>query len=192
MSKDKYLRLGKVGKAQGLKGHFYVSDRDERLPQIKEVFLAQTPLELKGFKVRSQSWTGERNTLSLVGIDDRTAAESFLHKDIWMPRADLRLKTNEVLWVDLEGLEVFASDETSMGHVRCIANYGASDIVEIVKDGKLISLPLNADYFDLSFYETAHRVENKTTHEHETSIGPLRLVQDAAFFSEYWEEDKDA
>lgn len=204
MSKDQFLRLGKVGKAQGLKGHFYVSDRSEPLPDLKEIFLGLSDQDRQGFKVKSQSWNGERNILSVTGIDDRTAAESFLHKEIWMPRADLQLNNNEILWVDLEGLPVIASDETPMGFVRIIANYGASDIVEIVKDGKLLSLPLTSDYFDLSFFNRAHSVKSDSlndpltgipvniTLETKLNIEALRLNQDATFFSEYWEDDKDA
>jgi len=148
MANQKFLLLGKVGKSQGLKGHFYVSSRGETLPKLEKIYISPTQPNEQFYRIKSQNWNGERNIISVFGVEDRTAAEAILHHEIWMLRSDLKLKSDEILWVDLEGLAVIADDGTPMGTIRQVANYGASDIVEIVKNGKLLSLPFIHDYFE--------------------------------------------
>ena len=146
MSSKKYIQLGKVGKAHGLKGAFFVSGRDEEFPDVDKVYIGSHPESGRFLSVKAVKWQSERSLLEVDSIDARERAEALLHQDIWIERAQLPLEDDECLWIDLEGSVVFTSDKLELGRILEVANYGASDIVEIVRDKKRLSLPLIEDY----------------------------------------------
>lgn len=174
MSSKKYIQLGKVGKAHGLKGAFFVSGRDEGFPEVDKIYIGSHPESGRFLAVRAVKWQSERSILEVDSIVARESAEALLHQDIWIERAQLPLEDDECLWIDLEGSVVFTSDQHPLGQISEVANYGASDIVEIVKDKKRLSLPLIEDYF--KFPLNPERLEVK---------------QDLDFFTDLWEENHE-
>ncbi len=174
MSSKKYIQLGKVGKAHGLKGAFFVSGRDEEFPDVDKVYIGSHPESGRFLSVKAVKWQSERSLLEVDSIDARERAEALLHQDIWIERAQLPLEDDECLWIDLEGSVVFTSDKLELGRILEVANYGASDIVEIVRDKKRLSLPLIENYF--KFPLNPEQIEVK---------------QDLEFFTDLWEEDHE-
>lgn len=175
MTPSRYLSLGKVGKPHGLKGAFYVSGRDEALPQVGRISIGPNPESARSMEIKSMKWQGDRSILEVDGIRDRESAEAILHQEIWIERSQLKLEPTDYLWVDLEGALVVTSDQLELGRISGVANYGASDIVEIVKGNKRMSLPFIQDYFKFPIQSAK-----------------IEVKQDLDFFSDLWEDSHGA
>ena len=66
------------------------------------------------------------------GIDDRTTAEQYLKKEIYIDRNELpSLGENEYYWQDLIGLQVFSEDKKNVGKVSNLIRTGANDVIVI-------------------------------------------------------------
>ena len=170
MTSSKYLCLGKIGKPHGLKGAFFVAGRDTPLPDVSEICIGLNPDLGAWVLVSRNEQQGERAILEVSSILDRTTAEGLIHQPIWIKRTDLHLDKEEFLWIDLEGQAVFSADGVKLGDISTVANYGASDVVEIESNEKFLSLPLISDYFSLPI-----------------APGPIHLKQDSDFFLDLWE-----
>jgi 16S rRNA processing protein RimM len=83
----------------------------------------------------------------LAGIDSRDAAEALRGDQLAVPRAELPpLAPGEVYWCDLVGLAVVTPDGAPAGEVVGVANYGASDILEIrLTDGREVLVPFTRE-----------------------------------------------
>ncbi|WP_328799459.1 ribosome maturation factor RimM [Sandaracinobacteroides hominis] len=77
-------------------------------------------------------------------IGDRTAAEALRGTLLTVPRESLpALPEGEYYWHDLVGLPVFTSDGVEVGQVIGVENYGASDVLDILKAaGGSVLVPL--------------------------------------------------
>ena len=68
-------------------------------------------------------------------VRGRDAAEALRGTQLTVPRSALpELDEGEFYHADLEGLVAMTPDGTPIGHVLGVANYGATDIVEILLD----------------------------------------------------------
>jgi 16S rRNA processing protein RimM len=76
-------------------------------------------------------------------ISNRAAAEALRGAELTVPRAALApLPEGEVYWHDLLGLPVVSADGVAQGEVVAVANFGASDILEIERpDGRRVMVP---------------------------------------------------
>lgn len=169
-----WVQLGIVGKAHGLNGAFFISQREEPLPpQLKELRIGPKPESAPRFTLRGSRMQQGRPILLCEELKSREGAEALLLQAIWCPRAELEVdESSEYLWADLIGKEVVDRSAKPIGTIREIGNFGASDLVRIVDaTGKVLELPLVAAYFDMSF---------------RSSDPELRLVVDAELFDESW------
>jgi 16S rRNA processing protein RimM len=80
---------------------------------------------------------------SIAGVSDRTAAEKLRGVEPYMPRDRLPLPNEgEFYHADLVGLAVELKDGTPFGRVQAVENYGAGDLLAIVRPGgRPVSLP---------------------------------------------------
>ena len=83
----------------------------------------------------------------IAGVDDRTAAEALRGLQLAVPRADLPpLAEGEYYVADYIGMAVVDETGASVGTVRAIENYGASDIIDISRvAGGSVMVPFVAD-----------------------------------------------
>lgn len=73
---------------------------------------------------------------TLKGVADRNAAEALRGTELFVPRAALpEPEAGEVYLDDLVGLPVF-DGETRLGSVIAVANFGASDLLEVAIEGR--------------------------------------------------------
>ncbi|HWK36152.1 ribosome maturation factor RimM [Sphingomonas sp.] len=77
-------------------------------------------------------------------VPDRTAAERLRGTELTVPRAALPpLGEGEYYHADLIGLPVVSDDGAAIGSIAAIDNYGAGDVIEIVRpDGKRFMAPM--------------------------------------------------
>ena len=79
----------------------------------------------------------ERNGIArFAGVTDRTAAEALRGTALTVPRSSLPpLGEGEYYHVDLIGLAARSEAGDPLGTVVAVENYGASDLVEIEREG---------------------------------------------------------
>jgi 16S rRNA processing protein RimM len=176
MVQQEWQKIGRVGKPYGLRGAFYVSGRSEPFPaKCRIIALGDSPLSAVQVEIRTVQTIGDRDVLCLEGYSDRTAIEKFVNQMIWAQSAEVRaqLGSNEYFWDDLVGKPVEDVHGVRLGTIVTVANYGASDVLDLEDgQGRTISLPLVANYFDMDF--TAGSLA-------------LRLHVSADVFSDLWE-----
>ena len=80
---------------------------------------------------------------SIAGVNDRNAAEKLRGVELYMPRGRLPPPSEgEYYHADLVGLAVELKDGTPFGRVQAVENYGAGDLLAIVRPGgRPVSLP---------------------------------------------------
>ena len=171
----KWLKIGVVGRAHGLQGSFFVSSRDEAIPDsIKSIRIGKDISTAREFKVTQRTWQNNRPTLRCDGIVDRTAAEKLCGASVWaeesaVPVAD----AEEYLWSDVRGRTVIGSDDVVIGVIEDVYQPAQSvNLVIVSPDGKRdVEIPMTRDYIDMSFVRGGHE---------------LRLMVPANTFEEVW------
>jgi 16S rRNA processing protein RimM len=80
--------------------------------------------------------------IAFKGITDRNAAEALKGTELFLAREKLpKTESEEFYHADLLGLEAFDSEARLVGKVAAIHNFGASDVIEIVRaDGDSVML----------------------------------------------------
>lgn len=173
-----WLKIGRVGKAHGLRGDFFVSGREEPIPKYYgKVFVGETADTARLAVIEKSGWMSERPVLKCSLAHDRTAADSLSGLPIWIDSALVKVNDDtEYLWSDLEGRQVNDSAGVQIGRVRSVYNAGAGDVVEIEdQNGRLLGVPMISQYVDMSFKH---------------GEAELALAVEADFFSDLWQELK--
>jgi 16S rRNA processing protein RimM len=133
LTDDRPLPAGRVGKAHGLDGSFYVSNPVHELDVGDTVLLGEleTTIEQRG-------GTAERPLIRVSGIGDRDAARALTGRDIQVigPREELE----EDQWYDddLVGCEV-----PGLGTVNAVIHGVSCDVLEV--GPKKVLVPLIQD-----------------------------------------------
>ncbi len=80
-------------------------------------------------------------------VADRTAAEALRGLELAVPRAALPpLGEGEIYWTDLIGRAVVTPEGAPAGTVVAMANYGASDLLEVERpDARRVLVPLTPE-----------------------------------------------
>tara|TARA_Y100000996_G_scaffold415441_1_gene410220 strand:+ start:3056 stop:3553 length:498 start_codon:yes stop_codon:yes gene_type:complete len=137
-SKNHFIQVGKVGRPKGTKGLlrlncFLNDDRDINKFQLFYLEDEST------IKVKLVSFDKKGPIITINGLTNRTEAESFVNKSIYLKKEELQpTKKNEFYFHDLEGLDVVDHKNEKVGKVLSVVNFGAGDLLEIffVKSSK--------------------------------------------------------
>lgn len=136
------VNIGKIVKAQGIKGEIKVScllDKPEDILQIKEITCAG-----KTYKVLySRAIMPIFAILSLEGVVDRNGAEALVGKDIYAKKEALNLPHGRYLIDDLIGCEVYVAD-ACVGTVTQLSPCPSADII-FCEGEKNVSFPFLKD-----------------------------------------------
>ena len=144
MARD--VLLGVVIGAQGLKGEVKV----KTFTQSPQKLGAYGPLHTKdgkGFRVLSVREAKDGAVVVLEGVNDRNAAEALKGTELYVPRSALpKENTDEFYHADLIGLRAEDTEGRAMGMVRALHNFGAGDVIELVRDdGDEVFLPFTRE-----------------------------------------------
>jgi 16S rRNA processing protein RimM len=172
--KNTWLQIGIVGKAQGLRGAFFVAQRDEDLPEgLDRIAVGPDPDKARILTVAETRRSGDRPVIQCRELASREAAEALKMQPIWCDRALVPVEEDsEYLWSDLIGKPVFDSEGQHMGRITAVGNFGASDVVRIdAEDGQWIEVPLVSVYFQMDF---------------RSDSPDLRMTVPAETFAETW------
>jgi 16S rRNA processing protein RimM len=126
--------LAAIMGAQGLKGAVKVklfTEAPQAIPSYGPLRDAQgRKYEITAFRAAKP---GEA-VISFAGIDNRTAAEALKGVELFVEREALPATAEEEFYhADLIGLEAQDSEGRVLGKVVAIHNYGAGDVVEIIR-----------------------------------------------------------
>lgn len=120
------VTAGRVGRAHGLDGSFYVERPSEPLEPGTEVTVAG-----RSARVERRAGTPERPIVRLSGIGDRTAAEAVRGEPIMVDGG--ALADDEYLTADLVGCEV-----PGLGTVRRVISAPSCDLLEVGDSAVLV------------------------------------------------------
>ena len=122
--KNEKILVGKIVAAQGLRGELRVNTFTETPADIGIL-----PLGLKFIRAIGKNLA----ICKMDGVDDRTAAEALIGRELYITRADLPpAKDGEYYITDLLGMTV--GEHT----VIDVVNFGAGDILEL-SNGEMVS-----------------------------------------------------
>jgi 16S rRNA processing protein RimM len=144
MARD--VLLGAVIGAQGLKGEVKV----KTFTQSPGKLGAYGPLHTKNgksFRVTSVREAKDGAVVTLEGVADRNAAEALKGAELFVPRSALpKEEAGEFYHADLIGLRAEDTEGRAIGTVRAVHNFGAGDVLEIVRDdGDEVFLPFTRE-----------------------------------------------
>jgi 16S rRNA processing protein RimM len=130
MAED-WLSAGRVGRAHGLDGSFYVT-------RPRPSLLAQgAPLRVgeRDHEIVRRAGTDAKPIVRLDGVDSREAVEAIRGSDLFAPRAAAPALGPDEYWPeDLEGCAVTDGDAV-VGTVRRMVGYPSVDVLEVERAG---------------------------------------------------------
>ncbi|MBA2516035.1 MAG: 16S rRNA processing protein RimM [Solirubrobacterales bacterium] len=142
MSESAATEAGRVGRAHGLDGSFYVT---RPLPALIE---AGATISLGGITraIERRAGTAQKPILRLAGLASREAIETFRGEPLLVARGDLpALEPGEYWAHELEGCLV-SDGEREVGVVRRLTALPSCEMLEVRRgEGSLLLVPLVRD-----------------------------------------------
>lgn len=128
--------LGSFANAHGIRGEVQV----RTFTGTPEAIASYGPLSDKAgtrtFKLKVVRVTDKGIIARVDGISDRNAAETLKGIDLYVDRAKLPVASEgEYYHADLIGLRAVSPDGDEIGKIIAVANFGASDLLEIQLKG---------------------------------------------------------
>jgi ribosomal 30S subunit maturation factor RimM len=169
------LKIGIVGRALGLQGSFYVSGRDEPMPEsVKSVKIGKTDATAKEAKILKSFVQNGRPVILCDLANDRNSAELLTGMFIWAESHLISVHDDkEFLLSDLKGREVFDANGVHMGMIEDVVKMPASVNIIVVNPSRSsdLEIPVISDYVDMSF---------------KRGEANLRLTVSCSVFEEIW------
>jgi 16S rRNA processing protein RimM len=138
------LRIGRVVRAVGLKGHVGVAGTEGALGTLERIAVRRgdaAPTLLRILEARPQ---GKVWAVLFEGVQDRTAAEAMVGVEVLAAREDLgEAGTDAYWWADLVGLPVVTAAGAAVGEVTGLYETGGVDVLVVTTEGdgeKLVPL----------------------------------------------------
>jgi 16S rRNA processing protein RimM len=138
--KEKYVLIGKVAKAHGIRGElkiFAFSGDGESITRHKKLTLvSKEGTILPAFSVTKARIAKKEVLVKLKGISDRNHAEELSAYGVLALKDDLPVLADNAFYLhELEGLTVKTVDDEIVGQVDSFFDNGPQDIL-VVKNGK--------------------------------------------------------
>jgi 16S rRNA processing protein RimM len=126
------VRIGRVARAIGLKGHVGVAGTSGGLASLREIWLEASGSERRARRILEARPQGRLWALQLEGIGDREAAECCVGAEVLAERDELG-DAGEGLhyWADLEGLAVETVGGERVGTVTGLLETGGVDVLVV-------------------------------------------------------------
>lgn len=143
----KFLEVGKIINTHGIKGEVKLQpwcDSVDFLKQFKTLYLdenGKTAVEILNVRAHKNC-----AVIKLSGVDNIDCAEKYKNRILYCNRDDAQIDENSEYIQDIIGCTVKNADTAEeYGKVLDVLNYGASDILEIEKNGAKSYVPLIDD-----------------------------------------------
>ncbi len=144
MARNEPVTLAAVTGAHGITGEVRLKLFGEGVESLK-AFRAFNAGALTLKKIRSDNKGGA--VARFAEVADRNAAEALRGTVLTVPREDMpALEEGEYYHADLLGLPVQTPDGNAVGTIVAVENFGATDIVEVERQGgKRFMVPMTAE-----------------------------------------------
>lgn len=144
---EKYVLVGKVAKAHGIKGELKLlpfSGDGESITRHHELTLITKESKILPVFSVSKARIGKKEVLvQLEGVQDRTQAETFAGCGILVFKQDLPVLNDDEYYLhQLEGLTVITVDGETVGRVESFFDNGSQDILVVRKGKNEFLIPL--------------------------------------------------
>jgi 16S rRNA processing protein RimM len=128
---DDWLSAGRVGRAHGLDGSFFVTR--PRPPLL--VLGATLRIGDEAREIVRRAGTDDKPIVRLEGVDAREAVEALRGQELLVPRSAAPPLDDDEYWPeDLEGCAVSDGD-VEIGVVRALIGYPSVDVLEVEREG---------------------------------------------------------
>lgn len=132
---DRLLEVGTIHGPHGLKGALTIYSHTRPAIGIAGYFfwwLGNDAETAKPYKVERCWQHGRRILAKLDSVPDVARAEPFKDMKIWVDAADVAVTSDEYLWQDIIGCEVWDTDtDRLLGTVIALEAYGAQDTLVV-------------------------------------------------------------
>lgn len=143
---EQKICIGKIVKAIGIKGEVKVigyTDSLNRFKCLKDFFVDDNSYECEKASIRN-----DFVALKISGVNDPSQAEKFKDKLIYVDRENaVKLDKNHYFVVDLIGCNIIDENGKQIGTISDVEDYGASDILVFISNGKEYRAPFILDGF---------------------------------------------
>jgi 16S rRNA processing protein RimM len=137
------VRIGKVVRALGLRGHLGVAGSEGALERVGRIWLGQAGGEAVEFGIAEARPQGRLWALRIDGIGDRDAAERWVGAEVTVEREALGdAGEGRHYWADLEGLPVVTVQGGEVGRVTGLYETGGVDVLVVTGAGGERLIPL--------------------------------------------------
>jgi 16S rRNA processing protein RimM len=135
------IDAGRVGRAHGLDGSFYVTDP---LPRLLRQGLT-VELDGRRLAIERRAGTDARPIVRLTGIEDRSQAQALRGQALRVERTEAPELGEEEWWAsDLEGC-VVRDGQRDVGVVRGLLELPSCEALEVDSGGKVVLVPMVRD-----------------------------------------------
>ena len=144
MTNNKQVLIGKITSSHGVKGLVKVDLFIESVEVISNLEFVNDESGEKLFDIRSLVKHKNLYLIKLEGVDSRDDSDALRGTSLYIDESALpELEEDEFLVSELKDLKVKDSKDNYFGTVRNVFNFGAGDVLEIVKD--------TGEYYMLTF-----------------------------------------
>lgn len=137
------IEIGKVLKAQGIKGELKIScflDDSSMLKSVKQLYIGSNT-----YPVSKLRCDGAVCYALLEGIADRNTAESLRNWTVFADKEAVTVPQDRYFISDLVDCVVVLDDGSKIGTIREVLQYGSADVFVCDNDGKAVSFPFLKD-----------------------------------------------
>ena len=148
MTKDKCFYVGKIVKTHGLKGEVTLRIDNEQFDDIEELnyFLLDVNEQLIPYFIEDITYHSNKAFVLFQDLKTLEAANQFVGKSAYLPLDLLPEKEgNEFYSHEVVGYLVVDEEKGEIGNVNEIIEYPTQSIIQIIKDGKEILIPIHDD-----------------------------------------------
>jgi 16S rRNA processing protein RimM len=137
------VRLGKVVRALGLRGHLGVAGTEGSLARLGRFWLGKPGAEAVEVVVEEARPQGRLWAVRIAGVGDRTGAEGWVGAEVFAERQDLgEAGEGRHYWADLEGLPVVTASGVPLGTVSGLLETGGVDVLVVAGERGERLIPL--------------------------------------------------
>ena len=148
MTKDKCFYVGKIVKTHGLKGEVTLRIDNEQFDDIEELnyFLLDVNEQLIPFFIEDIAYHSNKAFVLFQDLKTLEAANQFVGKSAYLPLELLPEKVgNDFYSHEVVGYLVVDEEKGEIGNVNEIIEYPTQSIIQIIKEGKEILIPIHDD-----------------------------------------------
>ena len=148
MTKDKCFYVGKIVKTHGLKGEVTLRIDNEQFDDIEELnyFLLDVNEQLIPFFIEDIAYHSNKAFVLFQDLKTLEAASQLVGRSAYLPLKLLPEKTGNDFYSH-EVVDYLVVDEVKgeLGKVNEIIEYPTQSIIQIIRDGKEILIPIHDD-----------------------------------------------